>query len=128
MHRGRPFPSHRPRPAPRQVVTRPGPRATIAVPLVAPPRRFYVRSSGRASFDASFGSRWFIAQISAVVDGLVLLALCAFLGQRVRATVDRGRGAIELRRRLWPLPGVRFELLLAHVRGVEVRPASGLRF
>lgn len=82
----------------------------------------------RPRLEMSFGSRWLTAYIFGGIYAFLLLVLYPLFGQRLRATADRARGTLELRRRLWPLPGKRVDVPLGRRVRFEVQRLPPRRF
>ncbi len=85
----------------------------------------FLQRPDERSVTLSFGSRWRAAWIFLGLDVLLALIMYPIVGQRLHVTADRGRDTLEVRRRLWPLPGTRVTVPLGRVVQtpvVETRP------
>lgn len=85
----------------------------------------FFRRPDERSVTLSFGSRWRAAWIFLAIDSIFVLIMYPIFGQRLRVTADRGRDTLEVRRRVWPLPGTRVVVPLSRVVDtgvVEVLP------
>ncbi|MFO0589655.1 MAG: hypothetical protein U0441_19105 [Polyangiaceae bacterium] len=88
----------------------------------------FLQSRGRGSVTITFGSRWLAGQIFLTIYAILLLVLYPIFGQTLRATADRSRDTMELRRRLWPLPSTRVVLPVSRVARFVISSGQPRRY